>query len=119
MPASSYWDIWTQVPFGFTDWAHRPLGIMALSLAYKSGGNWNESNYANPEFDRLLSKAEGLADPEARSEVMAEIERILQEDGPIVQPVWRAVFAAHNKRVKGFRLHPVMFFFGEQLAVES
>jgi peptide/nickel transport system substrate-binding protein len=119
MPASSYWDIWTQVPFGFTDWAHRPLGIMALSLAYKSGGNWNETNYANPEFDRLLSKAEGIADPEARSEVMAEIERILQEDGPIVQPVWRAVFAAHNKRVKGFRLHPVMFFFGEELAVES
>ncbi len=119
MPASAYWDVWTQVPFGFTDWAHRSLGIMALALAYQSGGDWNESNYANPELDRLLTEAEGIPDPEARRAVMAEIERIMQEDGPIVQPLWRAVFAAANNRVKGFRLHPVMWIFGEELAVES
>jgi len=39
------------VPFGFTTWAHRPLGIMSLALAYRSGGSWNESKYSNPEFD--------------------------------------------------------------------
>ena len=66
-----------------------------------------------------LTEAEGIADPEARSEVMAEIETLMQEDGPIVQPLWRAVFAATNTRVKGFKLHPVMFVFGEELAVET
>jgi peptide/nickel transport system substrate-binding protein len=47
----------------------------------------NESACSNPEFDRLLSKAEGLLDVDERREVMRQLETIVQEDGPIVQPV--------------------------------
>ena len=43
----------------------------------------------------------------------------MQEDGPIVQPIWRAVFAAYDKRVKGFSLHPSLYIFGEQLAIDE
>ena len=57
MPSTQYWEVWTKVPFGFTTWAHRPLGIMSLALAYRSGGSWNESKYSNPEFDKLLTQA--------------------------------------------------------------
>src|SRR5207249_7392459 len=62
MPSTQYWEVWTKVPFGFTTWAHRPLGVMSLALAYRSGVPWNESKYSNPEFDRLLSLAEGTID---------------------------------------------------------
>ena len=119
MPSSAFWDIWNKVPFGFTEWSHRPLGTMVLSLAYRSGVPWNESGYANPEFDALLTEAEGLADVEARREVMAKLERILQEDGPVVQPLWRARFAAYDVRVQGFQMHPTNYIFAEQLAVDS
>lgn len=117
MPSSAYWDIWNKVPFGFTEWSHRPLGTMVLSLAYRSGVPWNESGYANPEFDSLLSEAEGTADVEARREIMAKLEKIMVEDGPIVQPLWRARSAAYAKRVKGFQMHPTNYIFAEQLAV--
>lgn len=119
MPSSAYWDIWDKVPFGFTEWSHRPLGTMVLSLAYRSGVPWNESGYANPEFDALLTEAEGLVDIEARREVMAKLEQILQDDGPIVQPLWRARFAAYDERVRGFQMHPTNYIFAEQLRVEG
>jgi peptide/nickel transport system substrate-binding protein len=119
MPSTQYWEVWTKVPFGFTTWAHRPLGIMSLALAYRSGGPWNESKYSNPEFDRLLTQAEGTLDVAARREIMARLETILQEDGPIVQPVWRAIFTFHDKRVQGFRPHPALYIFGHQLAIQT
>ena len=118
MPAASFWEVWDKVPFGFTEWTHRPLGVMVLALAYRSGVPWNESHYSNPEFDALLTEAEGLADVEARRQKLAEIEALMQEDGPIVQPLWRGVFAAFDKRVKGFRKHPTDYIFGEELAIE-
>jgi peptide/nickel transport system substrate-binding protein len=119
MPSTQYWEVWTKVPFGFTTWAHRPLGIMSLALAYRSGGPWNESKYSNPEFDRLLTQAEGTLDITARREIMARLETILQEDGPIVQPVWRAIFTFHDKRVQGFKPHPALYIFGHQLAIQA
>jgi peptide/nickel transport system substrate-binding protein len=92
---------------------------MSLALAYRSGGPWNESKYSNPEFDRLLSQAEGTLDVASRRETMARLEAILQDDGPIVQPVWRAIFTFLDKRVQGFRLHPSLYIFGNQLAIQA
>ena len=94
-----------------------PLGVMVLSLAYKSGAVWNESRYANPEFDALLSEAEAMLNIEDRRAVMARIERIMQEDGPIMQPIWASVFATSNDRVQGFKVHPASWIFGEELAI--
>jgi peptide/nickel transport system substrate-binding protein len=119
MPSTQYWEVWTKVPFGFTTWAHRPLGIMSLALAYRSGGPWNESKYSNAEFDRLLGQAEGTLDVTARRETMARLEAILQDDGPIVQPVWRSIFTFHDKRVQGFKPHPTLYIFGNQLAIQA
>jgi peptide/nickel transport system substrate-binding protein len=119
MPSTQYWEIWTKTPFGFTTWAHRPLGVMSLALAYRTGVPWNESKYSNPEFDRLLTMAEGTLDVVSRREIMAQLEKILQEDGPIVQPVWRAIFTFMDKRVQGFKVHPSLYIFGHQLAISA
>jgi oligopeptide transport system substrate-binding protein len=47
----------------------------------------NPSNYKNPEFDRLMKEAETQADVKLRSEAMAQAERVLLADMPIV-PVY-------------------------------
>src|SRR5205823_1460874 len=75
MPSTQFWEVWTKVPFGFTTWAHRPLGVMSLALAYRTGVPWNESRYSNPEFDRLLTLAEGTLDVAARRELMVQLEK--------------------------------------------
>lgn len=106
MPGGTYWDRWLSAPFGFTSWAHRPLGVTVLNLGYRSGVPWNETSYANPEFDRLLDQANGMLDVDERRAVMAELERILQNDAIIVQPFWRSVFTAGSDAVEGFQIHP-------------
>jgi peptide/nickel transport system substrate-binding protein len=119
MPSNKFWEVWDKVPFGFTEWTHRPLGFMVLALAYRTGVPWNESAYSNAKFDELLSKAEGTIDIAARTEILGELEKIMQEDGPITQPLWRSVYTAYDKRVKGFALHPTLYIFGEQLAIDA
>ncbi len=118
LPSNKFWQVWASVPFGFTVWTHRPLGVMVLGLAYRSGVPWNESAYSNKEFDELLTKAEGTIDIKARSEILGKLETIMQQDGPIAQPLWRSVYAAYDKRVKGFQIHPTLYLFGETLAIE-
>jgi peptide/nickel transport system substrate-binding protein len=50
---------------------------------------------------------------------MTQLEKILQEDGPMVQPVWRAIFTFMDKRVQGFKVHPSLYIFGHQLAITT
>jgi peptide/nickel transport system substrate-binding protein len=107
------------VPFGYTAWTHRPLGVMVLGLAYRTATPWNESSYSNSEFDRLLTQAEGILEVDRRRAVMAQLEQILQQDGPIVQPLWRVVQAGFDHKVKGFRMHPTSYLFLDELAVEK
>jgi peptide/nickel transport system substrate-binding protein len=119
MPSANFWEVWQKVPFGYTSWTHRPLGVMVLGLAYRTGVPWNESSYSNPEFDSLLTQAEGILDPDKRRVVMAKLEQLMQEDGPVVQPLWRVVQTGFHKRVKGFRMHPSQYIFLDELAVEK
>ncbi|MCX7382953.1 MAG: ABC transporter substrate-binding protein [Alphaproteobacteria bacterium] len=108
-PASEFWPIWDKVPFGLTFWAHRPLAVMTLDLAYRAGGSWNESRYASAEFDAALNKATGIVDPKARSQAMESVERILQDAAVMVQPYWADRFGAMSNKVRGFRLHPATY----------
>jgi len=119
MPGSQFWDIWDKVPFGFTIWYHRPLGVMVLGLGYRSGVPWNESGYSNPEFDALLTEAEGTLDVEERRKIMGKLEKIMYEDGPITQPFWKSVVTFYDKSVKGAGAHPTNYIFAEELAIES
>lgn len=119
LPGAQYWDVWDKAPFSYTGWGHRPLGVMVLALAYRTGAVWNESGYSNSELDTLLTEAEGTLDVEKRRAIMAKIETILQEDGPIVQPFWRTTSTVMDKRIKGFQQHPSQYIFGNELAITA
>lgn len=119
LPASVFWDRWTEYPFSLTAWGHRPLGSMVLGLAYRSGAPWNEASFSNQEFDRLLTEIEGTVDPEKRKQIMEKLMTIMREEGPIVQPFFMQVANAYNTRVKGVEMHPSKYIFFDLLAVES
>ncbi|MCI0430093.1 MAG: ABC transporter substrate-binding protein [Rhodospirillales bacterium] len=121
LPSSQFWEIWDKEthPFAFTTWTHRPLGVMVLGLAYRTGVPWNESKWSNKRFDDLLTKAEGTLDVEARRAIMSEIETLMQEEGPIVQPLWRAVPQPFHKSIKGHAAHPTSYFFCENWWLEA
>ncbi len=109
MPMAQYWDVWTKAPLSITSWTHRPLGVMVLGLAYRSGVPWNESSYANPEFDQALIEAESTLDVEQRKAKMEKVEKILQDDAVMVQPFFRSVFTAIRDNVVGYEMHPTRY----------
>jgi peptide/nickel transport system substrate-binding protein len=105
IPGATFWNDWTKYPFSMTNWNMRPLGVQVLALAYRSGEAWNESAYANPDFDAKLAQALGTADVEARRTIMAELEAMLQGDGVLIQPFWQSVYSHSNPKLKGYRVH--------------
>lgn len=92
IPGSTFWNDWTKYPFSSTNWNHRPLDTQILGLAYRSGEAWNESGFANAEFDALLDEANGLADTDKRREVMAKLQTIMSDEGVTIQPYWRSLY---------------------------
>jgi len=105
LPGSTFWNDWTKYPYSMTIWYMRPLGVQVLALGYRSGEAWNETAYANPDFDAKLKQALSLADPAKRKEVMKDVEQILQDSGVIIQPFWQKLYCHMSKKVKNYGMH--------------
>lgn len=106
LPGSTFWNDWAKYPFSSTNWNQRPLGVQVLALAYRSGEAWNESGFANAEFDELLGQAMSIADADARREVMAKIQKIMQDEGVIIQPYWQSLYRHYKEGIVGAEMHP-------------
>jgi peptide/nickel transport system substrate-binding protein len=109
MPSSRFWEIWDKTPFGATSWTHRPLGTMVLSVGYRAGVPWNESNYNNPEFEAALNEAESILDPDERRVVMERVQKIMQDDAFVFLPVWQPVYTIARGNVHGYPPHPTTY----------
>lgn len=119
LPGSTFWNDWAKYPFSSTNWNPRPLGVQVLSLAYRSGEAWNESGFANEEFDTLLAEAMAIADADARREVMAKIQKIMQDEGVTIQPYWRSLYRHHRENVLNAEMHPAFEIAPYKLALAA
>ena len=105
LPGSTFWNDWAKYPFSSTNWNHRPLGTQVLGLAYRSGEAWNESGFANAEFDGLLAEANAIADADKRRVVMGKLQGIMIDEGVTIQPYWRTIMRHHNGKFVGNDMH--------------
>ena len=119
LPIETMWSLWDKVPFIYTNWSHRPLAIMMLDLAYRKSSVWNIFKWYHDEFEELLTEAGGLVDVAERTKVVAKLEKIMQDEGPIALPFWVQWHTAYDKRVKGGEVHPMTAVHFDTLAIES
>lgn len=119
LPGATFWNDWDKYPFSASEWAGRPLGVQVYMLAYKSGGPWSETAFSNAEFDTLLDQATSIADARKRSEVMAKLQRIMVDQGVILQPYWRSVYRSHLPKVKGYGAHQSFRQFMDRVWIEA
>ena len=124
MPNSQYWEKWTEVDLGITTWAHRPLGTMAMNLAYTADAEgkpvaWNESRWTDPEFSKLLTEANGTLDVEKRRKIFCQLEKIQQERGSIGIAFWINVWTIAGKRVQNIKAHPSLYLKMEDVWVDA
>jgi len=113
LPGSTFWNDWAKYPYSSTNWNHRPLGVQVLGLAYRSGEAWNEAGFASEEFDKTLAEALGIADVDKRREVVAKLEKIMQDEGVVVQPYWRTL-SNYTKENLGGADHHITFEYRPQ-----
>jgi len=99
-PEENYWtDVWMVKPFTTAWWGGR-APEEALSVAYKSDAEWNESRYENPRVDELIIKARSQADRADRRESYWEIQRTLIDEVPRIIPVFGPVFRGLRLNVR-------------------
>lgn len=119
VPGATFWNSWAEFPFSVSAWGHRPLGVQVYALAYKSGVPWNETGFANTEFDEGLTKALATVDIEERRKVVARLMQIMQDEGVIIQPYWRSIYNHTRPHVKGARMHQAFELHMDQIWIES
>ena len=124
MPVSQYWEKWTEVGLGITPWTHRALGTMVLNLAYglDSQGRpvaWNETRWVDPEFNRLLTQANGTLDVGRRKKIFCELEKIQQERGSIGIAFWQNLWMVTHKKLKGVKPHPNLYMLFNEAYLEG
>jgi peptide/nickel transport system substrate-binding protein len=92
-PPAAYYDHWTEVAFGVTDWAGRPTAVQMLSTAFRGGSAWNQARWRNDRFDALLDRIEAEPDPAERADLTARAAAIMHEEVPAV-----IAYFSHNLR---------------------
>ncbi|ANZ36389.1 peptide ABC transporter substrate-binding protein [Lentzea guizhouensis] len=71
-----------------SDWsADYPSIENFLNPLYRTGGSSNDSNFSNPEVDKLLEQADGTADEAAAIKLYQQAEDIIAKQMPSI-PTW-------------------------------
>jgi peptide/nickel transport system substrate-binding protein len=72
-----------------------------FNSANTAPGNWNVGEYSNPEFDELGKRQLGIYDPEARREIIFELQRMIVDEQPetvVAAPI--TVFAINKNNME-------------------
>src|SRR6185369_10010823 len=108
-PAGEYWDnIWLKKPFVCSAWSGR-ASDEALSTPYLSGGEWNETHWRRPDYDKLIAEARRTVDDAKRGELYQQCQRLLRDEGGILIPIFPDAIGATRANVTGWSLHPQKF----------
>ncbi len=114
MPASQYWDGWTEWNMGITWWSHRSLAPMTLPLAYIADADgrpvpWNESRWVDEEFSAILKESEATLDLAKRKELVGKLEEIQKNRGSVLIPFYMNVWKIYDKKFHGIVDSPEEF----------
>lgn len=103
-PAHDYFaNVWRKVPFCCTSKAGRTADE-AMALFYLSGVPWNDSNWSNAEFDAAIAQARATLDLEERTALYQRAQRLIEEDGGVILPVFSSIIGAQRAGLTGWSL---------------
>ncbi|MEY2961628.1 MAG: hypothetical protein RLZ60_1458, partial [Pseudomonadota bacterium] len=95
-----YWgDTFGGQPFTATYWSGRVTEDWMFSTAYHAGSPWNDTRWADGRFEQLLVAARAEFDPDLRSDLYAEMQKILRDQGGAIVPAFANWIGARSDRV--------------------
>lgn len=100
--ADGYWSmVWMKKPAFTTSWGERPAD-QALNEAFHSSAKWNETGYANAEFDRLLEAARAELEFAARRDLYIAAQKHLAKTSGTLIPFHVTQLVVLSNRVTRF-----------------
>ena len=102
-PDDGYWsNVWMKKEWCMCYWGGRPTEDMMFSVAYATGAPWNDTNWKNDRFNKLLLDARAELDTAKRREMYREMQEICKNDGGTIVPIYnQMVEASSNKLAHG------------------
>lgn len=97
-----YDNVWLKAPFVTSYWNGRPSATQALTAPYRKGAPWNETHWANDQYEKLLSEAKAETDEAKRKQYIWDMQALLHDDGGCLIPVFSGTLDAYNQNVKGY-----------------
>jgi peptide/nickel transport system substrate-binding protein len=70
-----------------------------FSQVYSKGADWNETKWANEKFNELLVQARAELDTTKRREMYVEMQKLCNEDGGALIPMFMAYTHAVSKKI--------------------
>jgi len=99
-PDDGYWDnVWLKKPWVAGYWGGRPTCDWMFTVVYAKGAAWNETHWANPQFNELLVQARGETDNKKRAAMYAEMQQLVHDDGGVIVIVFNNYVDASSKKL--------------------
>jgi peptide/nickel transport system substrate-binding protein len=99
-PNDGYWDnVWLKKPFIAGYWGGRPTCDWMFTVVYAKGAAWNETKWANPQFNQLLVEARSETDEKKRAAMYAEMQGLIHDDGGVIVLVFNNYVDANSKKL--------------------
>lgn len=86
---------------GIVDYGHRPTPDVFLLKAFKSGGDWNSSQYASDDLDAAILEFQSSGEEDARRVASGKIQSIMWEDVPAAIAYRYNGLGGHSKAFTG------------------
>lgn len=102
-PEDGYWsNVWLKKPFCLCTWGQRPTPDVMLSIAYAAEADWNDSHFQHERFNKVLVEARAELNDTLRTEMYAELQQILRDEGGTIVPFFRNwIYGRSNKTMRG------------------
>ncbi|MBZ9936470.1 peptide ABC transporter substrate-binding protein [Mesorhizobium sp. BR1-1-16] len=86
----------------WSGWIADEPNALAMLDILKSDSRFNYGRYANREFDRLIASADIETDPEKRKAALADADRLVATDAPVIPLLSYAALGLVSPKVKGW-----------------
>lgn len=103
-PSDGYWsNVWNKKPWCACYWSGRPTEDWMFSSAYTADTEWNDTNWrttdAAVKFNEIVVQARSELDEAKRREMYAEAQRLINDDGGAVVPMFANMIMGVSKEI--------------------
>ena len=103
-PNDGYWsNVWNVKGWCTSYWGGRPTQDVMYQAAYTAETNWNETDWRTSDaavrFNKLVVQARSETNDAKRKDLYWECQRLIQDDGGALIPLWANYIHAHTKAI--------------------